>query len=65
MKEISNNDYVVNRKSVENSSELDQNLWLEINPNFAQNTESESPGERSKRISSKVSFSFVRDPNIW
>ena len=65
MKEISNNDYVVNRKSVENSSELDQNLWLEINPNFAQNTESESPRERSKRISSKVSFSFVRDPNIW
>ena len=55
----------MNVKSVKISNELGQNLrrW-KIFPNFAQNSESESVTERSKRISSKVDFNIVRDPNI-
>ena len=65
MKENSNNDYVVNVKSYEISNELGQSLpGLHIYPNFAQNNESESLAERSKRISSKIDFNVIRDPNI-
>ena len=65
MKENSNNDCVVNVKSDEISNELGQSLpGLHIYPNFAQNNESESLAERSKRISSKIDFNVIRDPNI-
>ena len=49
----------MNVKNVENSDELDQNLseW-QIYPS------TESPRESSKRISGKVDFNVVRDPNI-
>ena len=48
----SNIDCVVNVKSVEISNELGQSLpGLQIYPNFAQNSESESLAGRSKRIS--------------
>ena len=59
MKENWNKDSVVNVKNVENSDELDQNLseW-QIYPS------TESPRESSKRISGKVDFNVVRDPNI-
>ena len=64
-KENSNADCVVNVKSVEISNEPGQSLpGLLIYPNFAQNNESESLAGRSKRISSKVDFSVLRDPNI-
>ena len=65
MKESSNTDCVVNKKSVEISNELGQSLLgVQIYPNFGQNSESESFAGRSKRISSKVDFSIIRDPNI-
>ena len=65
MKENSNTDSVVNVKSDEISNELGQNLsGLQIYPNFAQNSESESPAERSKIISRKVYLNAIRDPNI-
>lgn len=55
----------MNKKIVENSNEPDQYLSeLQIYPGFAQNSESESPEERSKRINSEVHFSVVRNPNI-
>ena len=64
-KENSNTDCVVNVKSVEISNELGQSLpGLQIYPNFAQNSESKSLTGRSKRISSKVDFNVIRDPNI-
>ena len=65
MKESSNTDCVVNKKSFEISNELGQSLLgVQIYPNFGQNSESESFAGRSKRISSKVDFSIIRDPNI-
>ena len=65
MKESSNTDCVVNKKSVEISNELDQSLLgVQIYPNFGQNSESESFAGRSKRISSKVDFNIIRDSNI-
>ena len=64
-KENSNTDCVVNMKSVEISNELGQSLpGLQINPDFAQNSEFESLTGRSKRISCKVDFNVLRDPNI-
>ena len=64
MKESSNTDCVVNRKSVEISNELGQSLLgKQIYPNFGQNSESESFAGRSKRIS-KIDFNIIRDPNI-
>ena len=55
----------MNVKSVEISNELCQRLLgLQIYPNFAQNSESESLAGRSKRITSKVDFNVIRDPNI-
>ena len=65
MKENSNTDCVVNVKSDEISNGLGQRLpGLHIYPNFAQNSESESLVKRSKRISSKIDFDVIRDPNI-
>ena len=65
MKENSNTDCAVNLKSVEISNKLGQSLQqFQIYPNFTQNSESESLAGRSKRISSKVDFSVIRDPNI-
>ena len=65
MKESSNTDCVVNKKSVEISNELGQSLLgVQIYPNFGQNSKSESFARRSKRISSKVDFNIIRDPNI-
>ena len=59
MKENSNNDRVVNVKNFEICDELGQNLsgW-QIYPS------TESLKESSKRISEKVHFNVVRDPNI-
>ena len=37
---------------------------MQIFSNFALNSESESLTERPKRISSKVDFKIIRDPNI-
>ena len=37
---------------------------LQIYPDFAQNSESESLAERSKRHSSEVDFNVIKDPNI-
>ena len=43
----------------------DQSLpGLQIYPNFGQNSESESPAKRSKRISSKIDSNVIGDPNI-
>ena len=65
MKESSNTDCVVNKKSVEISNELGQSLLgVQIYPNFGQNSESESFAGRSKRISSKVDFNIFRYINI-
>ena len=65
MKENPNTDCVVNAKSDEISNELGQSLsGLQIYPNFAQNSESQSLAKRSKRISSKVDFNVIRDANI-
>ena len=65
MKESSNADCVVNKKSVEISNELGQSLLrVQIYPNFGHNSESESFAGRSKRISSKVDLNIIRDPNI-
>ena len=65
MKERSNTDCVLNKKSVEVSNELGQSLQgVQIYPNFSQNSESESFVERPKRISSKVDFNIIKDPNI-
>ena len=65
MKESSNTDCIVNRKSVEISNELGQSLLrMQIYPNFGQNSESESFAGRSKRIRSKVDFNIIRHPNI-
>ena len=59
-KENSNTDCFVNVKSVEISNELGQRLpGLQIYPNFAENSESESLTGRSKRISSKVDFKKI------
>ena len=64
-KENSKIDCVVNVKSVEISNELGQSLpGLQIYPNFAQNSESESLTGRFKRISRKVDFNVIRDPII-
>ena len=64
MKENSNTDCVVNVKSIEISNELGQSLpRFQIYRNFAQNSESESLLGRYKRVSSKVDFNTVRDPN--
>ena len=47
------------------SNELGQSLpGLQIYPNFVQNGESESLTVRSKRISCKVDFNVITDPNI-
>ena len=52
-------------KSVEISNEPGQSLpGLQIYANFAQNSESESRAEKSRRISSKVDVNVIRDPNI-
>ena len=65
MRENSNTDCVVNVKIVEISNELGQSLLeLQIYPNFIQNSESESRAGRSTKISSKVHFNVIRDPNI-
>ena len=65
MKESSNTDCVVNKKSVEISNELGQSLLgVQIYPNFGQNSEPESFTGGSKRISGKVDFNIIRDPNI-
>ena len=65
MKENPNTDYIVNVKSDEISNELGQNLsGLQIYPNFAQNIESESVAETSKRITRKVNFNAIKDLNI-
>ena len=65
MKENSNTDCVVNLKSVQIGNELGQSLpGLQIYSNFTQNSESKSLAGRSNRISSKVDFNVVRDPNI-
>ena len=65
MKESSNTDCVVNKKSIEISNELGQSLLgVQIYPNFGQNSKSESFAGKSKRISSKVDFNIIRDPNI-
>ena len=54
MKESSNTDCVVNKKSVEISNELGQSLLgKQFYSSFGQNSESESFAGRSKRISSK------------
>ena len=64
-KESSKTDCVVNKKSVEISNELGQSLLgVQIYPNFGQNSESEPFAGRSKRITSKVDFNIIRDPNI-
>ena len=61
IKENSNIDWVVNKKSDEISNELGQSLpGLLIYPNFAQNNESESLAKRSKRISSQIDFNVVQ-----
>ena len=55
----------MNMESVEISCELGPSLpGLQIYPNFAENSESESLAGRSKRISSKVHFNIIRDSNI-
>ena len=65
MKESPNNSYVANVKNIENHNKLVQNiLILQIYPNTAQKSKSESPRERSKRISMKVDFNIIRDPSI-
>ena len=65
MQESSNADCVVNKKSIEISNELGQKLLeVQIYPNFRQNSKSESFTGRTKRISSKVDFNIIRDPNI-
>ena len=65
MKESSNTDFAVNNKSAEISNELGQSLLgAQIYPNFGQNSKSESFAGRSHRISSKVDFNIIRDPNI-
>ena len=65
MKESSNTDRVVNKKRVEVSNEVCQSLLgVQIYPNCGQNGESESFARRTKRISSKVDFNIIRDPNI-
>ena len=65
VKENSNTDCVMNVKSVEISNKLGPGLpGLQIYPNFAQNSESGSRVGRSERISSKIDFSVLRDPNI-
>ena len=52
MKESSNTDRVVNKKSVKIINELYQSLpGVQIYPNFAQNTESQSLTGRSKKNS--------------
>ena len=57
-----NSDSVVNVKIDEINNELCQNLsGLQIYLNFAQNSESESAAETSKRISRKVDFNDIRD----
>ena len=46
------------------SNELGQSLpGLQIYPSFAQNSESEYLAKRSKKISSKIDSSVIRDPN--
>ena len=65
VKENSNTDCVMNVKSVEISNKLGPSLpGLQIYPNFAQNSESGSLVGRSERISSKIDFSVLKDPNI-
>ena len=65
VEENSNTDCVVNVKSVEISNKLGHTLpGLQIYPNFAENSESESLARSSKRISGKVDFNFIRHPNI-
>ena len=65
MKESSNTDYIVNKKSVEISNELGQSLQgVQIYPNYGQNSESESLTGRFKRICSEVDFNIIRDRNI-
>ena len=61
----SNTNCVVNVKHAEINYELGQNLSeLQIYPNLAENSESESLAEESQRISWKVDFNVVSDPNI-
>ena len=58
-------DSVVNVKSNEISNKQGQNLsGLQICPNLARNSESESVAETSKRISMKLDFSVIIDQNI-
>ena len=65
IKENSNTDSVVNVKSYEISNELGQNIsGSQIYLNFAQNSESAFLAERSRRVSGKVDFNIIRDPNI-
>ena len=53
MKENSNTDCVENMKNAKKSQNLSA---LQVYPNFAQNSKSESLAERVKRISRKVDF---------
>ena len=53
MKENSNTDCVVNMKNAKKSQNLSA---LQVYPNFAQNSKSESLAERFKRIIRKVDF---------
>ena len=60
IKESSNTNCGVNKKSVKISNELGQSLLgVQIYPNFGQNSESKSFAGRSKMISSKVDFSII------
>ena len=65
VKETSNTDCVKNVKSVKIINELGQSLpGVQIYPNFAQNSKSESLAGRSKRISSKVGFIVIRSVEL-
>ena len=60
MKENSNTDRVVNKRSVKISNELGQSLLgVQIYPNFGQNSESESFAGRLQKNSSKVDFNII------
>ena len=65
VKQSSNTDCVKNVESVKIINELGQSLpGVQIYPNFAQNSESESLAGRSKRISSKVGFNVIRSVEL-
>ena len=65
IKESSNTDCFLNKKSIEISNELGQSLLrVQIYQNFGQNSEYESFARKFKRISSKVVSNIIRDLNI-